>query len=507
MRPAELDVRFQMHRLECKATEDSGGDEPYMWILGFKVDADTLGPPPSGSLLPSLGVAVFEGAPHFRHLVGSKSVDAYADLPIPPALGTRSFRLKPARLPTGGWFPGFAGIIAILWDEDGLSPSTSEAGFKVFRQMFGPALSTELTSLINGGYDDPLSRDANGVVTPDPPEGRGLDWRVARLRDPAGRKNAVEAIKDNVTGPLKDAIKSAIFDAAGWDELIDPDDLLGVEAQVYLGDELGTPDTFHLDFTDDDANYTAHGRVSSSPVRVTRLDAVVTAVETTWHDAKPLWLRVCFNEAQTYYVTAYRQTVTTRFELRNFGPDPFADVRWFLDGTRLEGAAGVRQVNYEPIDSIEGSPEDALASSYAGGPSTLRFTINGPILEITNDPANGVFFGQVHVLFSFPGDPPLANQTLLSEAIRSGYDRAEQLTVIAIDLVMDQEYREHVKQCKKIVDSVDAKRIPVNFGKLKVNPGDPPPYRDALIDAVKITSNISSAVGLEIGRGGAPGNR
>ena len=69
MRPPELDVQFSLYELDCKTTEDSGGDEIYMWALGFKVDADTLGPP-SISLAPTLGVQIFQGIPSFPFIVG-----------------------------------------------------------------------------------------------------------------------------------------------------------------------------------------------------------------------------------------------------------------------------------------------------------------------------------------------------------------------------------------------------------------------------------------------------
>src|SRR6266496_1464204 len=174
MRPQELDVTLSLFRLDCKTMEEDG-DEPYMWILGFKVDAETLGPPPPDSILPSLGVRVFQGPPHFRHVLPyDQETEEGKSYPIPPNLGTRAFRLKPALLPLAGWFPGLAGIVCLLWDQDGFAPSTSEAGYDKFKALFGPALSVELTSLINGGYDDPLSRDANGNIMPNLAGGQSL---------------------------------------------------------------------------------------------------------------------------------------------------------------------------------------------------------------------------------------------------------------------------------------------------------------------------------------------
>jgi hypothetical protein len=68
---------------------------------------------------------------------------------------------------------------------------------------------------------------------------------------------------------------------------------------------------------------------------------------------------------------------------------------------------------------------------------------------------------------------------------------------------VDVRFELYRLECKATEDSggdewVDRKRIPVNFGKLKVNPGDPPPYRESLTEAVRIASDISTAVGLEI---------
>jgi len=108
MRPAEQNVPFLLYQMRVQATEDSGGDEPYRWMLGFKVHADTLGPPPVGS-------------------------------------------------------------------------------------QFGPALSTELTSLPNGGYDGPLGIDPGGKVAPAPPGGPELALRLVPLGSRLSREAAVTA--------------------------------------------------------------------------------------------------------------------------------------------------------------------------------------------------------------------------------------------------------------------------------------------------------------------------
>ena len=102
MRPPEIDAALSLTQLVVNETEDSGGDEPYLWVLGFKVDADTIGAPSTNPPLPTLNVATMGGG--IPWVVGNNSVDNGQVWPIPSALGTRAFRLKPKLLDFGGWF-------------------------------------------------------------------------------------------------------------------------------------------------------------------------------------------------------------------------------------------------------------------------------------------------------------------------------------------------------------------------------------------------------------------
>ncbi len=499
MRPTEIDVTFALFQLQVRTTEDSGGDEPYMWILGFKADADTIGAPPPGSILPSVGVKTFEGAPASPWLLGTGDVNAPATLPIPAALGTRSFRLRPALLEIGSWFPGLAGMVALLWDQDAFSPSTSEAGHKKFNKVFGPALSAELTKLIAGGYDSELSRDANGMVVA-PID--GIQTRLDRLGDAAARKNAVKAItgavKDAISGPLRDALS----DAAGLDEIIDPDDLLGIDAVVFLGNELSAAARdFEMKFTDDDADYLAKGHVSSTPVNLARLDSAVTAVERRLDRQVQVKMRVCWFPEKQYSALAYRLKTTTRYDLHLLKGGPIFEVRWFIDGQLLKDGDGSVTVMFEAVDAYVGPPQDQLSSFYTGGNGTLKYRTAGPVLEVWNEDGNGVYFGKVRAVFAFVGDPPLtppgASPTEEDWA-RRGYDQTEDLSVMAVELVMDAAYEADIKQCKRIVGEIDRKHIAVNFGKLFVNPGDPPPFRQDFLDRVTAQASVTNAAGVEI---------
>jgi hypothetical protein len=500
MRPPERDVTFVLYQLKVSATEDVGGDEPYMWILGFKVDADTLGPPPPGSIVPSLGVQVFEGAPASPFLLGTGDTDAPATIPIQPNLGTRGFRLKPALLLGGRWFDGIAGIICLLWDQDGFAPSTSEAGYKKFKSAFGPALTTELNNLVNGTYDDPLSRDASGNVVPMPPDAPNLTWRLARLRDAAGRKNAVKAItravKDNIVSQIEDAITKA----AGYDELIDPDDLLGAEAAVFMGEELAQTRDYTLDFTEEEANYTAFGHAWSSRVHLNKLQTTVTTVDRELIKFVPAKLRVCWFPERTYWIYVFRQQIKTRFELITSSGGPPSEVRWFLDKVPLADGESSIPVTFQPAGPYFGPPKNVAAASFPGGAATFKYKTAGPVLEIWNEGGNGVFFGTVTALYGFAGDPTLSPTfpATPDQLLARGYEQSDELAITAVDFMMDQQWVDDVLQCARTIDEIDRKHILVDVHIGPPNPGDPPPFRDDLLQRATAAARLANAVGMRL---------
>lgn len=499
MRPPEQDVTLVLYQLDCRVTNDDGGDEPYMWILGFKVDADTIAPV-VGSLLPKLGVQIFEGVPASPYLLGTGSVHTPAPpTKIQPALGTRGFRVKPALLATGDWFSGLAGVIALLWEQDAFSPGTAEAGYKAFRNAFGPALSDELTNLINGNYDAELSKDAAGNVVSPVSASDPLGWRLARLGNTAARNNAVKAItgtvKDNLSGTIKDALKSA----AGLDELIDPDDLLGVNAQVYLGQELSsTVLDFSMDYTDNDADYTARGHAFGSAIHRSLINSAVTGIAKTFDGITSLWMRVCWFSLKEYSAFAYRVKSTTRFQLVSTLGEPPVAVRWFLDGRLLAGSSGSITVTFEAADKYFGPPQDVLAFKYPGGPAPLTYQINGTTLDISNTGGEGAYFGTVTALYAFAGDPsisPTPDQPF--DTLRKlCYQLQSDLSVVGVELTMDAAYKADVAACKRVIHEIDRKHIAVNYGKAFIDPGDPPVERQAILDRVIADARVANAVGL-----------
>src|SRR5262249_20290686 len=139
------------------------------------------------------------------------------------------------------------------------------------------------------------------------------------------------------------------------------------------------------------------------------------------------FLRVCWFESKLYWAYAFKLSTTTRYTLRNISADSFATIRWFVDDQAIPNGDGSLTVNFESADKYFGSPQDALADKFPGGPATLQTKANGTTLEITNAGGEGVFFGKVRALYNYPGDPSIFPPGLVSVAdlLDLGYVRED----------------------------------------------------------------------------------
>lgn len=500
MRPSELDLTYTLETLECFATEDddSGGlfggdgDEPYLWAVGFKVDATTLGPPPPGNpLVPSLNVQIIQGAPFFKHVVGAGHVKHGQKVQISPLLGTRSFRVSPTRLPVAGWFPGVAGVICLLWDEDAFSPSTSEAGFKKFVEVLGPELSTQFNALMAGTFDAELAKDANGVTIPNAASFANLSGRLARLRDPAGRKNGVDALIKQAKENIKSKVTDALVDAAGLDELLDPDDLLGAEAQVNLGDELDGTLPFSLDFSDDEAHYRIRGRCFGKPAHRVELGTVPREDSRNFDRLVALQPTICGK--QGYYIgQVYRVGSAVRCELNAIQGPPPSQVRWFIDDKPIAAGTSTVTVNYSPPGLQGFGPAGSLATDFPPGPGTLTCVASGTTLDIRAN-GSGVFAGMVRALWGFPGDPPLvpaAPPANPLEDLALGYDTSADIELATLDLVMGPDFDADLSECiRKRLRRFTVKYVPAWTGTF-LEPPEHPDWREQIRTARRAAQDL-----------------
>jgi hypothetical protein len=468
MRPPEIDVTYTLEALDCFATEDDGnGDEPYLWILGFKIDADTIGPPaPESPLIPTIGVQIVDGPPFFKHVVGAGHVHGGQTYPIAPLLGSRSFRLRPVRLPVAGWFPGLAGLICLLWDEDGFSPSTSEAGFARFKQALGPVLAGQISSLLSGSYDIELAKTGNGPsVMIDPT----LTWRLDRLGDMEGRGNAIKAIVNTVKSELKSVITDAFIDAAGWDELIDPDDLLGAEAQVNLGNELlAAMLPFEMTFTDDEANYQTRGRAVGKPIHRFGLSEAQSSQNNRLD--KIFWVEqsVCRAPVKLYLAISYREDRLAIFSINTLSGPPPREVRWIIDNQILAAGTSTIPATFHSPEVFGVSAGSAIAANYPVASGSLDCKTTDVALEIKPN-GIGIYRGDLTAVVAFDNDPslfPIPAPTNATELIALGYDRSTSISISTIDIEMSEDFRHDVTDClQRQIKEVFVEYVSAGWGK------------------------------------------
>jgi hypothetical protein len=504
VRPNELNVHIQLSDLLVDRTEDSGGDEPYLWVLAFKVDADTIGPP-SGGLLPTIGVSTFSGG-GMPWVTGGRSVSASAQpIPISPALGTRTIRLRPTLLSGGDWFPGLAGVVCLVWDQDNFSPSISEAGHRAFDRAFGPALGQELTVLLNGdpGYDAALNRDAAGTLLPEPADGFTLSWRMTRLREEYVLANVVDRISKRIRGAIRGPIDAAIREEIDLEGLLDTDDLLGVDAAAFTGEQLDVKmRRISLSYADDEANYEIRGFMRGARIRRHRLlEAVVNQrsipINVDWVEAQ-----LCNYPPSVYLATAFQSTTTTRFSVVADKSTLPSQVRWYLDSTPLDEAAGTVPVTFAALSSADGTPATELASQYHGGPGFISYVRSGLSLDLTNTGANGIYFGTVRAIIAYPGDPSLTPDPSMTatEIFDRGYEMSREYQVASVEIEMDQRWFDDLARC--IGEVVDEIPHVVHVFNPEGEPGQPRPNWRDLAEARElllglVTSPSWSTGGLE----------
>ncbi len=229
-----IDLDVHLDTLILHATEDSGGDEPFLWTAFIKIDGDTFELAESGR---AHATVVSTSGSH-NNLTRREGLRSGSRLAIPPRVGRFSTVLKTLR----GLDPFSAqsrdstrfAFLVIAFDEDGTSDGAIEAG----RNALVSTLQSELTTAI----------------------------RRLRAPDPARLE---EVVKESVRSAV--AAATPWYDVPGW---LDPDDEVGSAVKQFTFAELvGARGIMPLDlhFRKDasTAHYQITGsiRVDNGPVR------------------------------------------------------------------------------------------------------------------------------------------------------------------------------------------------------------------------------------------------
>jgi polyglycine hydrolase-like protein len=138
----QLRVSFHLKNLVCHDEGDgSGNAEPFLWVVYFKVDGDTVF---VGDDLKLHGSATVVGTPG-SHGNLPDDVDAGDTVTIPSVLGKFTTTLRPIPTPFAGkTVGGMCGFIAILLEED----STSDHDINVGHAALNHAVQTGIDKLI-----------------------------------------------------------------------------------------------------------------------------------------------------------------------------------------------------------------------------------------------------------------------------------------------------------------------------------------------------------------------
>jgi hypothetical protein len=137
-----LRVSFKLDQIHCADEGDGPGNaEPFLWVVFFKVDGDTVF---IGDDLKLHGSATVVGTPG-SHGDLPGNVAAGDTIAIPPSLGSFTTTLRPIPAPFGKSVGGIAGMLAILLEED----STSDADIAVGHAALNAAVQQGIDKLIH----------------------------------------------------------------------------------------------------------------------------------------------------------------------------------------------------------------------------------------------------------------------------------------------------------------------------------------------------------------------
>jgi len=188
----------------------TGGDEPYLWTVFFKIDGQTVEFGADGNLHGKGMIFSTPGSHGDLH----NSLDAAGDVLVAPVVGEKLLSMYPipltndarARFPGVDDVPGVLGVLAVVLQQHGVSDAGAEAGHA--------ALNTFVEDAINGLIPQ------LGV--------RKQDLSDADLAAFADRAAA--------------AVKKAIADDQGaWDNIVsyfDPDVLIGQHVFRFSHDQV-----------------------------------------------------------------------------------------------------------------------------------------------------------------------------------------------------------------------------------------------------------------------------
>ncbi|MEM9984488.1 MAG: hypothetical protein AAF804_05270 [Bacteroidota bacterium] len=220
-----LDIRLE--QLNClRLPRRLRRKAPYLWTVFFRIDSQGVTLSPQFELT---GQAHFHFTPQSQGNLQTESIQEIGSIPIPASLGLWRTELKPIEVPFFSYqMPGILGVIAVLMQENNVSPIGAEAGHQALNEYVRDAVNAAITN---------FSVKAIDVENIKP----SIKQYFARQ---------VDRLADNIESEVKKAVVSAQSWTQNLWSLIDQDELIGYQVWDIMDNEIppeGLELTHHWD--------------------------------------------------------------------------------------------------------------------------------------------------------------------------------------------------------------------------------------------------------------------
>lgn len=181
---SDLKVDLKLDRIKCYDEGDGPGNaEPYLWVVYFKIDGETVVVNSDGPAAPFLqGPPVVVGTPGNHANLGNTDVDEGDTVAIPAIIGEfhTEMRRIPLTTPIAGVesVGGMLGCVVILMEEDNTSSSAIAQGHDALDSSVRDRIAAVMATL--------------SIAHPEPTE------------------EEIEALSDRVADAVKDAIGEGV---------------------------------------------------------------------------------------------------------------------------------------------------------------------------------------------------------------------------------------------------------------------------------------------------------
>lgn len=206
-----LNIELELDRIVCHDEGDGWGSaEPYLWVVFFKVDGETLS---VSEALTLNGNAFIQTTPGSHGNLGPGNVDAGDTITISAALGHFHTQLRPIPVPPAFHsvtedLSGQIGAIVVLMEEDNVSDDGAEAG----HQALNNAVAARINQLI-----------------------AGLSFTNQDISD-----GDIEALSSGIEGQISGAIQQQQSFFENLWSFVNPDDQIGRAIFRFKHDDLAS---------------------------------------------------------------------------------------------------------------------------------------------------------------------------------------------------------------------------------------------------------------------------